>query len=874
MATTPWRRLALTALLGLARPAAAYEGAVDRRPFSEPAKAPALTRAPELKTFVEATYPEEALKEGLTGEVGLLVDIADDGSVARAQVVRPAGHGFDEAALAAVRAFVFTPAELDGSPAAVRIEYTYRFVLKEVLKPPPPPDAAPPEAPATLRGRALERGTRAPIAGASVTCAERPEEAVTGARGEFALHPPPGPCTLRVSAFNHEPFERTEAIVPGKVLEVTCFLMPKAYGLYQSVVRGDRDKRVATSHELDREELEKVPGSMGDPIRALQNLPGIARAPYLSGQLIVRGAYPDQTGAYMDGVEIPLLFHFLGGPSVVNPEFLSALDFYPGGFGPRYGRAIGGIVDAGTRRGGEEDLHGSFKVDLLDSAAFVEAPLSKALSVAVAARRSYIDALLPSAIPNGGDGTLSILPRYWDYQVRADYGNKGERNQLTLMAFGSDDRLQVAASGSQRQRDYSIGTHTGFHRARFTWTYRGGAVTNVLSPYVGRDEISAQIGDATSIVGGSSVTPSAGLRDELTWSLPGSHALRLGADLQLAQAQYTYTAPPLDAFRAFPGADPIQPSQSVARDLGTLDWGFYAELEAKLGRLTLFPGVRLDLFRLQGASRGAAGPRVNARFQLDEKTVVKGSVGLYAQAPSPFQFDPVFGNPTLQLQKAFQSSLGVERRFTDALRLDVTGFFNRRYGLVAISSGVRVDASGQTVPEIYDNDGLGRAYGIEVLLRHEITQRFFGWLAYTLSRSEERLRGQAYHLGSYDEPHILTVVAQYKLGNGWELGGRFRLVSGRPTTPVSGSTFDADSGGYQAVNGEATSQRLATFNQLDLRVDKGFLFDRWKLGVYLDVQNVYWAKNPEGYQWDYRYRQEVQIPGLPILPTLGVKGTF
>jgi TonB family protein len=866
--------LGLAALLGPPRRASAYEGAVQRREPPQPAKAPTLTRAPELKRFVEAAYPDEALKEGLTGEVGLIVDIAADGSVAAAEVVRPAGHGFDEAALAAVRAFVFTPAELDGSPAAVRIEYTYRFVLREAPKAPPPPGEPPPPEAVTLHGRALERGTRAPIPGASVTCLERPEEVTTGPRGEFALHPPPGPCTLRVSAFNHEPFERRETIVQGKVLEVSCFLMPKAYGLYQSIVRGDRDKREATSHELEREELLKVPGSMGDPVRALQNLPGIARMPYLGGQLVIRGAYPNQTGAYMDGVEIPLLFHFLGGPSVVNPEFLDALDFYPGGFGPRYGRAIGGIVNARTRRGGEEDLHGSFKVDLIDSAAFVEAPLSTKLSVAASARRSYIDALLPSAIPNGGDGTISILPRYWDYQVRADYGKRGERHQLTLMAFGSDDRLSVASSGSQRQRDFSLATHTGFHRARLTWTFHQGALTNTFSPYVGRDEMAAEMGDGASTLGGSSVTPSAGLRDELTWSLPGNHALRVGADFQVAEARYAYTAPPLTPYRSFPGADPIAAFESVQRNLGSIDWGLYAELEARLGPLTLLPGVRLDLFRLQGASKTSADPRLTARWKLDDKTAIKGAVGRFSQAPSPFQFDPVFGNPTLLLQKALQTSLGVERRITDALHLDVTAFFNRRYDLVASSSEFRVNAQGERVPEIYNNDGLGRSYGLEVLLRHEITEHLFGWIAYTFSRSEERLRNEPYHLGTYDEPHILTLVAQYRFGNGWELGGRFRLVSGRPTTPIATSVFDADTGRYQSVTGEIRSQRLSTFNQLDLRVDKSILFERWKLGVYLDVQNVYWAKNPEGYQWDYRYRQQAQIPGLPILPTLGVKGSF
>src|SRR5262245_46932681 len=114
--------LALIALL-LPTVAQSYEGAVHREEVDGGVHVPVLTTAPALVTYVEATYPEEAQREGLSGEVKMAVTIAADGSVADAAVTGPAGHGFDEAALAAVKQFKFTPAEVDGVPAPIQIEY-------------------------------------------------------------------------------------------------------------------------------------------------------------------------------------------------------------------------------------------------------------------------------------------------------------------------------------------------------------------------------------------------------------------------------------------------------------------------------------------------------------------------------------------------------------------------------------------------------------------------------------------------------------------------------------------------------------------------------------------------------------------------------
>jgi len=121
---------------------------------------------------------------------------------------------------------------------------------------------------------------------------------------------------------------------------------------------------------------------------------------------------------------------------------------------------------------------------------------------------------------------------------------------------------------------------------------------------------------------------------------------------------------------------------------------------------------------------------------------------------------------------------------------------------------------------------------------------------------------------------VLNAVASWKPGNGWEFGGRFQLASGRPDTPVIGATYDADSGSYVPIRGPARSIRTPTFVQLDARVEHDWLYERWSLGLYIDVINVTNRKNVEAVQYDYRFRNSSPVTSFPILPTLGVKGTW
>jgi TonB dependent receptor len=280
--------------------------------------------------------------------------------------------------------------------------------------------------------------------------------------------------------------------------------------------------------------------------------------------------------------------------------------------------------------------------------------------------------------------------------------------------------------------------------------------------------------------------------------------------------------------------------------------------------------------RLQQTPLITADPRLAVRWMVSPSLTLKGGVGLYHQGPqlAVGEADAVFGNPDLGSRRALQTSLGVEWNIRPDLLLSVEGFYNRLWG-IPVGTSALVERNGQLVPQNLVNDGRGRIYGLEVLFRQALTRRLFGWIAYTFSRSERLDRtGDPWRLFDYDQTHVLTAILSYKLGAGWEVGGRFRYATGNPQTPIVGSIKDDNTDTFVPLFGAVNSLRLPNFVQFDVRIDKVWTFNTWSLDLYLDVQNVTNTRSVEGTAYSYNFAQSAHFEGLPIVPILGVKATF
>ena len=313
------------------------------------------------------------------------------------------------------------------------------------------------------------------------------------------------------------------------------------------------------------------------------------------------------------------------------------------------------------------------------------------------------------------------------------------------------------------------------------------------------------------------------------------------------------------------------PAQTFSDDEWFLLPALYAEMDMHPNaRTQVVTGVRLDYGRWTG--RFDVSPRINARYAVEPsfpKTTLKGGTGLFHQGPDLFDILLSDDETELRSQRAWQNSLGVEQQVTQNVTTSLEGFLYLLDDLVSRSP----DADGIVR---YNNYGTGRIFGAEAMLRYEAHPRFFGWLSYTLSRSERTWApGQPSELFYLDQTHILTVLGSYDLGRGWEFGARFRYVTGNLYTPCLGSLYSSTSTSYLCVSGPTNSERLPPFHQLDIRVDKRWKFPGWTLSAYLDLINAYNRVNPDFISYSYDYsRSRPETASLPIVPSVGMRAEF
>jgi len=851
------RSLAL--LLAAALPALA---AAEDPPPAEPqlAALPALRKNVPVDLPLGTTFPAPEVT------VVLSLEVDAQGRVAAAALEQGAGEPFDSAALAAAPGLEFEPARLAGGEA-VAVTLSFRM---RILAPPPPPPEVPRTPPVKLSGALLEKGTRRPLAGVPVEAraGERAlAEGTTDAAGRFALLVPEPAFTLVAAPPGHARLEAPVREAAGAERDETFYLEPLGSG-FRAEVRGERVRREITRQVLPAEEIALVAGTQGDTLKAVLNLPGAARAPFGGGNLVLRGSSPGDSAVFIEGLEIPILYHFGGLRSTFAPRFLESVEFVPGNFSPDYGRLTGGVVNVRVRDPRDDMVRGEADFNLYDAGVAVEGPLGKGWSGGAAFRRSWVDAILPALLPEDSPLSFTSAPRFYDYQFLAAW-KPDERDRLRLLFFGSQDKLvglferpadDPTITGDLRFR-------VAFHELQASWAHTfSPALRQESWLSLGLTTISTRVGTLFFDL----TTRRVDARSTWTWqALPGLEA-RGGLDVQFGDASISLDVP------LAPREGENQVPVGTLSRIGTkkraqlYQPAAFAELRwTPLAGLELLPAVRADWTR--AIDRWSVDPRLAARWRVADSTVLKAAAGVFQQTPEPGETDPDVGTPRLAYRRSLQVSAGLEQAIAPGVDLDVTAFAKSLDRLVVRNLAAEVDPAAPR----YLSEGKGRIQGLEVLLRARLGERLRGFLAYTFQRSLRTDRpGEAERRFDFDQPHILTAVANWTLNPRWTFGARFRLVSGNPDTPVTGSTYDAGADVYVPVYGATNSARLGTFHALDLRADRAWTFDRWKLSAYLDVQNVYNRGNQEGWQYRYDYRERTPLTGLPILPIFGLKGEW
>ncbi|RME27496.1 MAG: hypothetical protein D6798_04410, partial [Deltaproteobacteria bacterium] len=798
------------------------------------------------------------------------------------------------------------------------------------------PTAGPPQ----VRGRLLEMGSRRPLEGFPVVATDSTGVSLTvfaDADGWFSIGSlAPGPVTLTATWPGFSRAEETVEVGPAgvaPVVEVKLWLKNERFREDELVGYYRLPTEQVTKRTISTEEIKRIPGTFGDPVRVVQNLPGAARSPMGTGLLVIRGANPEDSAVYVDGIRIPFIYHLGGYVSVINADLVDNIDYLPGGYGVEYGRSMGGVLDVKTSRSWPDRNRLVWNTDLLDSGGLfvgtfgrrrpvapapadapsppstadeaegaarspvaggttVEAELDPgAIGIGVAARRSYIDAVIPLIT---GDSGFTIKPRWYDYQVKLQ-ALRLPRGHLSAFVFGFQDVLRIStpadfAQGTDPDTQGDLATKYDTHRAMLTWEHPLSDDLDLrLVPSFGRDGAELNLGQEFKLQ-----------QSQWLWEVRGelvyrpTDALKATAGLDFIGGWYRFrTEFPFDP-TTLTDYDPLAEREPFVQEGSGTGWGPDAYLElswrplADRDRLVITPGVRTDFVNIvDQLAIFTPEPRISARARVLPGGSLKAGAGLYHQPPQPFESWRPDGNVQLGFERALASELGWEQELLPGLDVDVSLFYKWLDHQIVDNP----DAS-SLADQFFINEGIGRAYGVETILRQAPVGPLFGWVSYTLSRSvrndhPERMgaepvgmfgpfdRDQGWYAFDFDQTHILVAVGGYTLPKGFEVSGKVQYVTGNPYTPYSGGVYDIDQDLYYGYStGAYNSARMPAFFAVDLRADKRFTFKTWKLDLFLDLLNVVRGENPEFVQYNYDYTESTYIRGLPFIPSPGFEAEF
>jgi outer membrane receptor protein involved in Fe transport len=634
------------------------------------------------------------------------------------------------------------------------------------------------------------------------------------------------------------------------------------------IVVEDRSLEPSQTH-ISGAEARRAPGALGDPVRALTAMPGVVPTNISRPQFYLRGAPPSNTGYFLDGMRVPLLFHAGVASSVVPAALVDSLELFASAAPARYGGIAGGAIAIETSAPAMRS-HGEVVAKAYEGGALVESPLADGRgSVLAAARLGYPD--LVTALVNS-----SIHLSYWAYQARATW-SLTEHDRIGVLAFGSHDRVRETEPGNAPgvPETEVEKLASDFHLVGLRYDHASGGA-----------HVRAAVTGGWIAQGGGDVSAhelAYGARVELEAPLGATLRARAGVQLQR------------DRFGISLGSgDERTPQSPAAADPPprNLTVGGYADVVwDALDDLRLIPGIRFDVYDSTRAVDGAsatvpvADPRLAVRWRVRPTLSLNANAGLahelpqlrVGNAPATMVTIPGFWSGDHHLQRSYQASAGLEWLLPSAFTATMSGFGSRTYDLSDLTEQCGSVRSGPSmmvgpVDECDDLRSTGTAYGLELSLRRPLTERIAGWLSYTLSSATRRYSdasGDHDVPSSFDRRHVASASMATELGAGWRAGARVLVYSGLPySRPARPDLAIA-----------AASFRLPWYYQVDLRGER-----RWDLGQHrslalvLDLLNATFSRQRDsvtcGSPIDPSGACTVRDGSLFVVPSVGVEGSF
>ena len=636
---------------------------------------------------------------------------------------------------------------------------------------------------------------------------------------------------------------------------------------------GDPEAALPLGLGLSGETMSTAPGAGGDPLRTLQSLPGLTYTDDEEDLPAVRGSRPDDNYFQTDFAPTGYLSH-LFGLSVFNADLIKKFNIYRSAYGPEFSGVSGGVFDIELREPKTDRLRGSLDISLFQAGALIEGPVGKDKSFYLAGRFSYIDLLIGDQLedeePDEEDGFKIVkFPKYSDYQGKYVW-KPTEVNKLTFQFNGANDTgaISIEEDADDVDTDPIFAGTTSlsqlFHEQALVWDHIATdrlSLKSLLSHSLSGDK--GSIGNAGEF---DLESDSILLKSHASYSLNDRHDVLFGGQFSRSDIDLdiTFAIPNCGEFEVECFSTGVEKKTEKLNEAFTGVQAFVKDAWYVTERLTLYPG--LAFHSEDYLDKQFIEPRLAAEYALSDSTLLTAGFGLYHQSPDYIVSSEVFGNPDIEYSKSVHAQVGVQKSLNHGWSVKSELYYKTLDDLATTDDELN-----------YTNDGEGSAYGLDTLLRKNLTNKFSGWAAVSLSEADrtDKRTGESF-VFDYDQPVNISLVGTYKYNKKWSFGAKVAIHSGASYTPVTGSTEDPDIAGFfRPSYGKLNSKRFPLYHRVDFRIDRTYLRKGDNtMGAYLEVQNLLGTKNAAGYDYnaDYSERElETQTEGFV---SVGFKATF
>ena len=699
----------------------------------------------------------------------------------------------------------------------------------------------------------------------------------TDENGAYRLEIPTGTYNLTFSYPTYESITKYNIVVTSGNAQIVNFETSETETEIGEVVitnpnatRADATDMVTplSVQRLTTEEIKSNPGGNYDVSKVVQTLPGVGGASggAARNDIIIRGGAPNENVYYLDGIEIPVLNHFQtqgssgGAQGIINVSFIEELKLSSSAFDARYDNALASTFVIKQRQGNNQKFSGNIRASLTESAVTLEGPLGKKADFLAAGRFSYLDLLFTLI-------DLPIRPRYQDYQLKVST-KLNDKTTLSFIGLGAIDKFKFGATREASPENEYFRRSLPFISQ---WNYTSGLTLKRLikKGYINfalsRNMFNNQLDQFKDAQYDNEAFRNFGLQSQEI-----ENKLRIDLNKYVNKWKYSvgisaqYVKYNTDIYSKLndgtkDSAGNILTPPLEIRFKSAIEFfkfGAFGQLSRNFfsDRLLISAGVRSDIntFTTDGLNPlSTLSPRLSAAYKITPKFELTGSAGVYYKIPTytvlGYRNDTnQLVNKSLDYIRSTHYVFGGQFLPNEALRITLEGFYKLYSNYpVSISNGISLANQGQEFGavgnEAVQSSGKGETYGFEVFVQQKLVKKLFYFVSYTYVRSKFSGIDGVLIPSAWDNQHLLSGTMGYKFRKNWQIGAKYRLAGGVPYTPfnLTASQFAYPTTGngvldYTSVN----SQRLKTYSQLDLRIDKTWNFKATSLAFFIDVQNI------------------------------------